>query len=93
MGLLIGFLAVLLVLFLIFAMAVAEWTDRDVVDLMSSWLGIKPKAAASPAAAVSAAAVAAPASGPAVSKRTGRKPARSRTKPAARKKSRGTRRS
>jgi hypothetical protein len=85
-GLVIGFLSVLLVLFLIFAMAVAEWTDRDVVELLSSWVGIRSK----PAVAVAGAA---PAVSSAVSGRAGRKPGRSRAKAAARTKSRGTRRS
>ncbi len=84
MGLIIGFLSVLLVLFLIFAMAVAEWTDRDVVELMASWVGIRSKPA------VAAAEGAAPAAGlPVVAGRAGRKPSRSRAKT----KSRRTRRS
>lgn len=88
MGLIVGFLSVLLVLFLIFAMAVAEWTDRDVVELLGSWMGIRPKPAAA-AAAVAAA----PVPGSAVSGRAGRKSNRSRAKSAPRPKSRGTRRS
>jgi hypothetical protein len=80
-GLVIGFLSVLLVLFLIFAMAVAEWTDRDVVELLASWVGIRSKP-------VVAAATAAP-----VVSSAGSKPGRSRAKTAARTKSRGTRRS
>lgn len=35
MGLLLGFLAVALVLFLVFAMALAEWADMDPGDLVS----------------------------------------------------------
>ncbi len=38
MGLIISFFAVFIILFLLLAMAVAEWTNRDIVELMTSWI-------------------------------------------------------
>jgi hypothetical protein len=37
MGLIVGILAILLVCFMILAMALAEWADKDVGDILGSW--------------------------------------------------------
>lgn len=56
MGFIIGLLAILLVLFMVLAMAVAEWADRDLVEWVLSFFNRAPKTAiqAAEAASVSA---------------------------------------
>ena len=53
MGLFISFIAVFVVLFLLVAMALAEWTNRDVVELMTSWIpGLRASSRKAPVTAV-----------------------------------------
>ncbi|MCK5243521.1 hypothetical protein KAR34_13820 [bacterium] len=59
MGLIFGILAVVLVLFLIFAMALAEWADKDIGELFAAWrkktgLATQPVYKADPVMAVGA---------------------------------------
>jgi hypothetical protein len=57
MAIFIGFSVVLLVLIMIFAMALAEWADKDLGDLLSGWLKKRPASQPTPVKSTAAPAV------------------------------------
>lgn len=74
MAIFIGVFIVALVLFMVFAMALAEWADKDPSDLFAAWFGRREAGAAAAGAALPAAQAEPMASAPAVTT-TGKSPA------------------